>query len=836
MSTNPTQAPPASGDRPSYAFPGIGELLKFGALWFQLALALYLTGWSFQLQGQIFHHFSFYLLGGFALHYFTPPRYKHWLFVLLSMGSFPLVFGWLHGGWLLGLGVGLIALTAIPGPALLRWGILGAAITLLAFMRGGAIEHPWSGAIWPILGSLFSIRMIIFLYDQSHKTAPVTWPNRLAYFFMVPNVVFPLFPSVDYQTFVRSQGKPEKKARDVQEGMSWIARGVLQLILYRLIYQHAPIDTTDVIGLGSLLRYLSWPFLLYLNVSGQFHLVIGLVRIFGYNLPETHHLFYLASSFTDFWRRINIYWKDFMLKVFYYPAFFRLRKYGNTQALVLGTVWVFFATWFFHAWLWFWIRGEFLLATHDILFWVVLCALVAVNVVLEEKKTPLQRLQESRGGLKVKARIAVKTTGVFLTICVLWSMWITDSVREWASLFSMAGRIEPGGGGIVALVAAGIVIHFLAGLYFLYNKPPHRPFWQEALRTGGMLALLFAIGYPAVYNRFPQEARDLVHQVKSPVLNDRDKMRRQRDYYEKLNDVGWDNPQLNEVFQQKPADWVSLKKSILSEPVDGLPFLKLVPNTEQRHKGVQVRVNSEGLRDLDYAARPAEGTRRSAWIGASHLYGSGVAQEDDFESLLEKKVNESGTPFEILNFGVEGYTPLDILAVLEDQVPRFHADNVVYVGHIIDGKHGVDRLAWLLEREVPLPHPWLDELVERAGARPGMEESAAIRHLRPFEQELLGWIFGRMSELCAEREQKLVFLFVPLLLEHKLQMSWEEVVATARATGRPVIDLAGVYAGPEPEELWVKPWDDHPSAVGHRMVAERLYDEFRRDANKIWRD
>ena len=42
----------------------------------------------------------------------------------------------------------------------------------------------------------------------------------------------------------------------------------------------------------------------------------------------------LASSFTDFWRRINIYWKDFMLKVFYYPAVFRLKKLGATNAII----------------------------------------------------------------------------------------------------------------------------------------------------------------------------------------------------------------------------------------------------------------------------------------------------------------------------------------------------------------------------------------------------------------------------------------------------------------------------------------------------------------------
>ena len=73
-------------------------------------------------------------------------------------------------------------------------------------------------------------------------------------------------------------------------------------------------------------------FLLYVRISGQFHLVIGMLHLFGFNLPETHHRYLLASSFTDFWRRINIYWKDFMMKVFYYPAFFRLRKLGETPS------------------------------------------------------------------------------------------------------------------------------------------------------------------------------------------------------------------------------------------------------------------------------------------------------------------------------------------------------------------------------------------------------------------------------------------------------------------------------------------------------------------------
>ena len=61
-------------------------------------------------------------------------------------------------------------------------------------------------------------------------------------------------------------------------------------------------------------------YLLYLQVSGQFHMACGMLHLFGYQLPETHHRYLLATGFTDYWRRINIYWKDFMVRVVFNPV------------------------------------------------------------------------------------------------------------------------------------------------------------------------------------------------------------------------------------------------------------------------------------------------------------------------------------------------------------------------------------------------------------------------------------------------------------------------------------------------------------------------------------
>ena len=70
-------------------------------------------------------------------------------------------------------------------------------------------------------------------------------------------------------------------------------------------------------------------FLLYMRISGQFHIIAGMLCLFGYDMPETNHRYLLATSLNEFWRRANIYWKDFMVKSFYLPAYFRMRGRGT---------------------------------------------------------------------------------------------------------------------------------------------------------------------------------------------------------------------------------------------------------------------------------------------------------------------------------------------------------------------------------------------------------------------------------------------------------------------------------------------------------------------------
>ena len=113
-------------------------------------------------------------------------------------------------------------------------------------------------------------------------------------------------------------------------------RGTVHLLLYRLIYHEVLIPADEVHDAASLAVYLVCNYLLYLRVSGQFHMACGMLHLFGFELPETHHHYLLATGFTDYWRRINIYWKDFMVRIVFNPVVFRLKRRPQPVALAVG--------------------------------------------------------------------------------------------------------------------------------------------------------------------------------------------------------------------------------------------------------------------------------------------------------------------------------------------------------------------------------------------------------------------------------------------------------------------------------------------------------------------
>jgi D-alanyl-lipoteichoic acid acyltransferase DltB (MBOAT superfamily) len=414
---------------------------QFARILLHLALIV-IVARVYRLEGRGFQTLLMVAAAALPVHYWVPLRFKAPLFVAASIVGLVLVFGAATAAVVLPIAAVLIGLCYLP----VRWSIRAALVGLVALgcagLRAGLVPNPLGTAlgsvVWPVLGTMFMFRMIVYLYELKHAKRPERLIDTLSYFFLLPNYCFLHFPVVDYKTFLRGFGAVEIHAVQ-RRGLSMIVRGITHLLLYRLVYHLLLISPDDVTNLATLGRYVVCTYLLYLRVSGQFHVACGMLHLFGYQLPETHHHYLLATGFTDYWRRINIYWKDFMVRVVFNPVVFRMKKRPQIVALSVATLVVFVTTWALHAYQSFWLRGRWGFSVPDALFWGVLGVLVMINV-RNDARNP-------RRGVRGKATVtprgvalrAVKTLGTFTTLAVLWSLWSSPSLASWLGMLHRAG-------------------------------------------------------------------------------------------------------------------------------------------------------------------------------------------------------------------------------------------------------------------------------------------------------------------------------------------------------------------------------------------------------------
>jgi hypothetical protein len=125
-----------------------------------------------------------------------------------------------------------------------------------------------------------------------------------------------------------------------------------------------------------------------------------------------------------------------MVKVFYLPAYFRMRSGGELRAQLLATALVFPVAWFLHAYQFFWLQGKFRITYNDSLFWVILGSLMVANTWIVAKYGKNRRGPARRSAL----RNALQVAATFALLSVLWSMWSANSLAEWVA-FLRTGSI-----------------------------------------------------------------------------------------------------------------------------------------------------------------------------------------------------------------------------------------------------------------------------------------------------------------------------------------------------------------------------------------------------------
>lgn len=819
-----------------------GDGVRFVGLLIQIA-ALHTVINLYELESGAFYDFLLGLVAsGFVANHFLPASLRPAFFLGLSLVAMFAIMGLLNGAIMLGMGLLLIGIAHLPVSMKLRILLLLLAAVGLGLVRAGVVQSPTLMVILPIFSSIFMFRLVIYLYDISNGKGPSGIFHRLSYFFMLPNFVFPFFPVVDYNAWGRGYYSG-RELETYQRGMAFLFFGVIHLLLYRLVNYYLVADPTDVSGFWNFLFYTGANFGLYLKISGLFHTILGCLLLFGYVLPDTHTKFYLSFSFIEFWRRINIYWKDFMQKLVFIPMYSALKKRGasHLQGIIFSITAVFFVTWALHAYQWFWLRGSMLLTGPDAMFWASLGIFLIIQTTMEEQ--PVRKGAIALIGPRLL--LVLRTIATMLTIVILWSMWSSETMAEWFSLLAASGfpllsstadwsivNILQSAGFIAFLIAVfGMALGFTFGLAppgshprkpALRKKPKTIAFASPTVGIFVTCLALVAVQFPSVYGGLSRGVQLFIVDMGAARLSSRDQATLERGYYENLTNVRMINSELWEDHFSRRPDWPLLEESAAVAFVDDYRDFVLRPTIAIPHKGAILSTNSLGMRDQEYTVAKPANTRRIAVVGSSRTMGEGVNDGQTFEALMENALNQSGdVPVEVLNFGVAGYDAFQKQMMLEKIVPDFDADVVLHIAHNNDLDLG-RRLARFVGQE-QIPYQFMKDMIAESGATADMERDQIERLLKPYASEMVGKIYQQFVDEARNQGAVPVWVFLPSAQSYPEPLpEGTELRRLAEQAGFLVIDLYDVYNGYELDRIWIAPWDNHPNALGHQLISDQL--------------
>jgi hypothetical protein len=351
---------------------------------------------------------------------------------------------------------------------------------------------------------------------------------------------------------------------------------------------------------------------------------------------------------------------------------------------------------------------------------------------------------------------------------------------------------------------------------------------------------------PQTQERLGARGAGIVASIQESRLNQRDQDQMMRGYYEGLLDG--ENSYTSELWwavqAQRPRDWKPLYETDAVQAGEGVFDYELIPSYDGIQKQAPFRTNAWGMRDQAYDREKPPGAFRIALLGASIEMGAGVEGHETYEALLEARLNEelaSAPPvqashtdtsyqrYEILNFAVGAYSVIQNGAIMDEKVLLFNPDLVFYaIGSNEEGRL-LMQITNLVQQQRPIRYPTLQAIIARSGVTAEMESAEIRRRVAPHVEDIIQWGFNKVASASRQHGIDPVLLYVPNLDEiGGLDRAWEaKLIQFAETAGFTVLNLEGAYDGHDKASIQLAPWDWHLGVQGHRLMADRLYEELR---------
>ncbi len=785
--------------------------------------------------------YSYPILICYLIYSFTTVRYKHPV-LLVGMASIILnAFGVKAGLALISIGIILITICHLKTKHWIKLSLIFSIFLVFAIGKTDLFYSPRLNILISYLMPMFMFRIIIYLYELKHGLIIKSFWQSITYFFLLPNIFFLFFPIIDYKTYLRTYYNASEK--DIwQKGIRWMLRGIFHLLAYRVICYYYLSSNIDVKDLSSLLIYLLTNYLLIIRLSGIFHFIIGLLCMFGMNLPKVFDNYFIATSFVDLWRRINIYWRDFILKIFFYPIMFSYKKRIKTYLLPTTMMTVFLITCLLHTYQLFWITGSFSLKTVDLVFWITVGILITINSMLIEKGSNKEKIIESNSKFKIYLLNTLKIIGMITYMSIMWALWNSKTINEWLFLMSNFNKLDENNLLTVfilltILIAIGVLLYYLINLNFIQKLIQIKPS-QTLFLTLPVITLLLVISNKRIQSILPIKVSKFIQTVSEDSPNKIDKKNAEIGYYDRLIEgdedvtIGIGSKGFIKKLQKNPY-------TLAYYNTTNLLNRRMKPNLNIQGLDHNFLSNQFGIRDKAYSKNKKDSVYRMALLGGSYEMGSGVSNNQNFEYLTEERLNKNFPDsnfksIEIWNFAAGGYYLIEHLELLNTEVFKYKPNAVIYFAHSDERNKMIKDITNILKRNVPIKYKFLNDIITLSGVKSYMAENQIKQLLNPYIDCILQWSYFEMATICKKNNAKIIWVYLLTTEENVNENEYSTILKFAKQAGYITLDLKNVYGNIPRNTIQISEINSHPNVLGHLLIANEFYYELLKHKQEIF--
>ena len=263
------------------------------------------------------------------------------------------------------------------------------------------------------------------------------------------------------------------------------------------------------------------------------------------------------------------------------------------------------------------------------------------------------------------------------------------------------------------------------------------------------------------------------------------------------------------------------------------------PNTEAKLYGVNIKINSRGLRSEEYDYVKKKDAVRIVLIGDCMTLGWGVDYENIFSRRLEKKLEAifPGKKFEFINLGIGNYNLIQESEFFLTEGSKYDADFYIVNYFLNDVEPTpVTKTNFILENSMFAVLIWsrFDNITREFDAKKNYVDYYKSLYDRNSKAYIQAWdAFDKMYRSMKGRNSKIYINILPIINnlkknEYSFYNVHQQVNEELKKYDVTVIDLLPNFIDKNPDELWVSPLDTHYNKNAFKIMVDADIDEFKK--------